>query len=356
MKNLQKFIDKNALLNNFEIIKNDNKNSLICSIIKANAYGHDMKEVIYALNEKTDYFAVFTFDEAIKARKYTTKPILTLGAIDCTRLKKIISKNIEIAVLCKNDIEKIIKKVKKTGQKCAIHLKVDTGMNRLGIKNFNEFKDILNIIENCENIVLKGIFTHIGSEQNATRQIDRFNIFTKQTSLNLLKHYASSNIAVSNKPMDNKSMLRIGIALYGYGKFKNLMPVMSVYAKIININHVKKGEFIGYGIKHKANKNMQTATLAVGYADGLMRCYNKKGFVLIDGQKCKIVADICMGMTIVDVSKVKNIRIGNFAVILGQSGNQRITAQDIAKKSGTSEYEVLTNFSEISCTKRKPVT
>ena len=356
MKNLYKFIDKNALLNNFDIIKKDNENSLICSIIKANAYGHDIKEVIFALNEKTDYFAVFSFDEAIKARKYTNKPILTLGAIDFSRLDKIIDKNIEIAIICKNDLEKIIKKVKKTGKKCAIHLKVDTGMNRIGIKNFNEFKVILNLIENCENIILKGIFTHIGSEQNAKRQIDRFNIFIKQSPVALLKHYASSNISVTNKPTYANSMLRIGIALYGYGRYENLIPVMSVYAKIISVNNIKKGELIGYGTKHRAKKEMKTATIAIGYADGLMRCYSKKGFVLINGQKCKIVADICMGMTIVDISKVKDIKVNSFAVILGQSGNQKITAQDIAKNCGTSEYEILTNFSKLSCTKRKLAT
>jgi len=356
IKNLVKFIDKDALVNNTYLVKKSNYPSLLCAVVKSNAYGHNTESVVSTITDIVDYFAVNDIDEALKVRKNTNKPILIIGAFNPHKLLTGINKNIDFSVFCKKDVQKIVKKVKNAYQKCNIHIKINSGMHRLGISKYSELVEILKIIQQNPLINLVGIFTHIGSGKckRTEKQLQIFKDFCKDIPPNTIQHYANSETAF-NYPLLSSQMARVGIALYGYGIFPNLKPVMSVYAKVINISTVAKGNFIGYEDKHRAKRNMQLAVLSIGYANGLMRCYEKKGWVIINNNKAKIVANICMSMTIVDVSNIK-IKIGDWAIILGKSNDLQITAEDIAKKCKTISYEILTNFGDIPCTKNKPAT
>jgi len=356
IRNLVKFIDKEALIHNAYLVKKSNYPSLLCAVVKSNAYGHDVATVVDTIKNIVDYFAVNDIDEALKIEKYTDKPILIIGAFNQNKLLKGISKNIHFSVFCKKDVLKIEKIVKNTPQKCKIHIKINSGMHRLGISKQSELDEILERIEKNPSINWVGIFTHIGSGKGkrTAKQLQIFQKFCKDLPPNIIQHYANSETAF-NYPLQPTQMARVGISLYGYGSFLYLKPVMSIYAKVINIAFVGKGNYVGYGDKHRAKKDMQIAVLSIGYANGLMRCYEKKGWVIINNNKAKIVANICMSMTIVEVTNIK-VKVGDWAIILGNSSDLQITAEDIAKKCRTISYEILTNFSNIPCTKNKSAT
>lgn len=356
IRNLVKFIDKEALVQNAYAVKKYNYPSLLCAVVKSDAYGHGMETAVDTIKNIADFFAVNDIDEALKIEKFTDKPILIIGAFNSNKLLKGVSKNIHFSVFCKKDAQKIEKIVKNTSKKCNIHIKVNSGMHRLGISRLSELDEILQIIQKNPSMNLAGIFTHIGSGKGkrTKKQLQIFQDFCKNLPPEIIQHYANSETAF-NYPLQPSQMARVGIALYGYGAFPDLKPVMSVYAKIVNVAFVSKGNFIGYGDKHRAKKDMKIAVLSIGYANGLMRCYHKKGWAIVNNQKAKIVANICMSMTIVDVSGIK-VKTGDWAVILGKSKDLRITAEDIAKKCGTISYEILTNFTGIPCTKTPPPT
>ncbi len=357
IKNSLKLINKEALLHNAIIIKKWNYPSKLCAVVKSNAYGHGIEKVIKATQNIVDYFAVNNIKEALIARQYTKKPILVIGVLDYSSINKAIENDIDLGVFCKKDIIKIAKNVKNSTKICKIHIKIDSGMHRLGFEKCCQFCDTLNFLKGNSNIEITGVFTHIGSGKGkrTQAQLTKFNAFCKNISKKCIIHYANSETAFYSKQKQNE-MARVGLALYGYGNFPNLKPVMSVYSRIINISFVKRGKYIGYGNKHKTHSDKMIAVLGIGYADGLMRVYSKKGYVLINGKKAKIIANICMSMTIVDITKIKGVKLGDYAVVLGKSGNLEITANQIAKKCGTIPYEILTNFNSISCTKRKPKT
>ena len=267
----------------------------------------------------------------------------------------VIKNNVEFCVQSLFDVKMLEKYTKKSKKVCNIHIKIDTGMHRLGIHTHRELKRIVNFVNKSPYLTIAGICTHMGGNDSnnlhrTKSQFIKFNNLIDRCELNNIPtHIANTETFLSNN-IYGLNFARIGIGMYGYGHNK-LKPVMSVYAKILNISHIKKDEIIGYGCKNIAKKDLKIAVLNIGYAQGLMRNYYKKGYVLINGKRAKIIANICMDMTIVDISNIKNVKIGNYAVILGKSKNKQITALDIAQKCKTIEYEILTNFNLINCTK-----
>lgn len=357
MKNLVKFINIENLKNNLAILKSKNKNSTICGVLKSDAYGHGLTIVGNALKSNLNYFAVWDEKEAKMLRKWAKTPILILSPPTKQSIIFSIKSNVELLISSREDFELIRQVTKNSKQKCFVHLKLNTGMNRLGFNSSFEICELKNEIEKSKNLKLKGVLTHIGggSKKRTKKQLLLFEKWTKHLPQNILRHFANTD-TLSEISLKSNEMARVGLGLYGYGPFKNLKPVMSIYAKVLNVLDVKKGEYVGYGIKHKAKKNMKIAVLSIGYFNGLMKNYSKKGFVLLKDKKAPFVAEICMNMSIVDITKQKDVKIGDFAVILGQSEHYTITAEQIAKKCNTSCYEILTNFRGIEVTKTKPKT
>lgn len=353
MQNLCKFIDKNALRDNAQILKNC-LGGKICAVLKSDAYGHGIKTVALAIKNFVDFFAVLNTFEA-KQILDLKKPILVLEKPTKKNFEFAIKNNTHQVVFCKKDLEifeKIAKKHNKIGN---FHLKLNTGMNRMGV-DFGEFLEIQKLQKTLPHLRQKGILTHFGSGfgLRSQKQFEKLEMFLEHSPKNVLCHFANSEISSFVKPNENQ-MARLGVAFFGYGKFWGLKPALSVFAKVVNVLQVKKGDFVGYGNKHKAKKDMTVAVLSIGYADGLLRSYHKKGFVILHDKKAKFVADICMNLSMVDVSKIPETKIDDFAIILGESDNLRITAEDVAKKCKTICYEILTNFSKIPVTNKKPV-
>lgn len=352
-ENLYKLINLNNLKNNAQLIKQKFNGTKIYAVIKGNAYGHNLKQCVISLNNIVDGFITVNNTEAIKARKYTDKSIVVIGSLLEKNLTSAIKHNIEFTIQSSFESKLIEKYAKKNKKICKIHIKIDTGMHRLGLHTNRELKKIVNFIKNSCWLELAGVCSHMGGDENGNRtkaQFIKFNEILNECNLfNIPKHIANTETLFLND-IYGLNIARVGIGLYGYGN-KDLQPVMGVFAKILHISHIKAGEFAGYGTNFVAKKNMRIAVLNIGYAQGFMRIYAKRGYVLINGKKAKIIANICMDMTIVDISNIKNVKIGDYAVILGKSKNKEITAKDIAKKCKTIEYEILTNFNLITCTK-----
>lgn len=356
--NLVKFIDREALKDNANLMKKHNYPAKLCAVVKANGYGHGLLEISQLLSPYVDYFATYSASEALQIVLKVDKPVLIIEPFCEKDLATAIEQNIHISVNCKENVLKIEEIAQKSTKICKIHIKIDTGMHRLGVNNTREFCEIVDYITHSLHLELAGVFTHIGDSEHpkgkrTQQQLDRFSKFCCGNNA-ALKHFASSAVACTI-PLSADSMARVGIALYGYGPLKGLQPVLSVFAQVVAIAHAERGEYIGYGNRHRAKRKTRIAVLNIGYAEGLMRCYAQKGFVILRNKKAKICANICMDMTLVDVTDIPEVQVGDWAIVLGSSLSHRITAADIAKKCSTIEYEILTNFRDIENISQKPI-
>ena len=330
MFNLLK-IDCKRLLYNLNIIKK-RTGSKICAMVKANAYGLGVKQVVKILNEKVEFLGVETADEADELAKLTNAKILIVGALQRGRIK-----NYSYAVSSVEDLKYLIKKNKKIN----IHIKVNTGMNRFGC-NFKELKNMVEMIKNSQ-LNLEGVFTHFAtSDRFSDLQYKRFMrakrfilsqglkpIFHADNSANLFKH--------------DLDMVRIGFALYN--ECQIFKPVASIDAKVLQIREIKAGELVGYDYNFVASQKMKIALVSLGYADGFSRKYIGMKLV-INGQFCKVL-NVCMDCFMLDVSAL-NLKVGDSLPILDDNNS----LQKYANFAQFSPYEVMTNFGHIRA-KRK---
>lgn len=322
------------------------KNSRLCAVVKSDAYGHDADKICSILANKVDYFAVSSNDEALKIRKnHPQIPCLVLSPLSKNNLREAIQCNTTFSVQSISELRTLNAVAKNLNKIAYYHVQVNSGMNRFGATQRDEILALLN--HKLPHVRPTGIYTHFGSgdtygDVRAGQQIAIFHALTDNLPYNLIRHFCNSQNALTH-PDEHLDMIRCGLALYGYGD-KNLKPVMQIFAKIIAIQDVKKGDYIGYGLKHIAKKNIRIATLAIGYAKGLPRLWEKDGFVLINNQKAKIFGNICMEATFAEISDIP-AKIGDYATIL--SDLPTLNANTLAKSCHTIPYEILTNFRNI---------
>ncbi len=329
----KKFLDRDFLIENVKNLKGKLPSGCkFCAVVKSNAYGHGASDVVRAIRDLVDYFAVANFREATEIRPLTERPILILCA-DFDDVKKV---KADVGVY---DMEGIAR-LKKLGRPFDIFVALDSGMNRLGVKSKKELMHILKACKASKNINVKGYFSHISDVENVDRCNKQLkNFLSLVPEKNKIMHLASSNFLKLGKNFA-LDMVRFGLSLYSNEK----QDAMRVTAKILQIKIVPKGEYIGYGSKVQASDNMRIAVLDIGYADGLMR-KNVGGDVLICDKRCKIL-NVCMSLSIVDLGKTR-CKVGENAIILGKDKNNQISSQEIALRCDTIPYEILTNFSKL---------
>jgi len=324
------------------------KYPLICAVVKANAYGHGVVDVCPLIAKFIQYFAVANLKEAIEIILLKLKkPILIIGKIDDSEIEMAIKYKINISISDLNQLKLIEKIASKLKIPAFIHIKINCGMNRLGVKLIEEYSQML--IKCCSSnfIFLKGVYTHFSCSNFENIDIlnvqnEKFLKFVQLLQSTVIIH-ASNSMAFMTNPKLTYDMIRAGISIYGYAdNIQNLKPVMQVDAPIIFIQNIKKGEYVGYGTSFKAKKSMQIAVLGLGYADGINRKLSQNGYVVINGNKSNIIGNICMDMFMVDITDL-NIK-SNYATILGKNGDEVITANELAKLCDTIPYEILTNF------------
>lgn len=347
MKSFSNYIiDTRAILYNISQFKKINSSTKICAVVKADGYGLGINNFIKEIEHKVDYFAVACYIEAKKLRKYTKKPILVLNFVPVKNLTSCVENNISITIYNYNQIKQVSKKIKKG--KIKVHFAINTGMNRIGFNNIQEFVLAYNKTKKAKNIECDGIFTHFFNATNNKDTQKQACIFKQFVSNikddNIIIHTSASDASFLYKNY-NFDMVRLGICLYGESNAKvKLKPVLTITSKIINLTQIKKGQSVGYGKSFIAKKDMFIATVPLGYADGIMRAYAKNGKVIINNKYCKIVGNICMDMFMCDVSGIKS-KIGDTVILIGKNiQDKKITVSEVAKKCNTISYEILTNI------------
>ncbi len=350
-------INLDAIAHNVRTIKEIvGRNTQIIAVVKANAYGHGAVEVSQvALENGVAILAVGVVEEGIILRKAGIKaPILICGLTLEDQLEPLLSYNLTPTICDLQILEALSKVAGENGKTVGIHIKIDTGMGRLGVsppKTLNFVKKI----SKMRNIKIEGIFTHLAATNEkdgiyTKMQFDEYKkalLELEKEGINIpLKHIANS-AAILNSSSMYLDAVRPGIILYGLfpspksERTVELKPATEFKTKIIFLKKVSPGKSIGYGRTYITTKPTKVATLPVGYADGYSRLLSNKGEVLVRGERAPIIGRICMDLCMIDVTHIPQVQIGDEVVLWGRQGSEIIWAEEIAGKIGSIVYEVI---------------
>lgn len=351
-------VNLDNLAHNMQNIKKITKSKEIMAVVKADAYGHGAIDIVpVLLRNGAKSLAVAVLSEAIELRKSGIKcPILILGFTPPSFIDEILRYNIEQTVYSYEFAQELSKVAREKNEIAKIHIALDTGMGRIGyLKEEESLEEILKISK-LPNIKVEGVFSHFSSadEEDKTYtkvQIDRFDWFCRELikkGVSIGKRHISNSAAIIELSDCDLDAVRPGIILYGYypsNEVKkdriSLKPVMSLKTNVVNIKKVKAGEYIGYGRAFKTEKETVIATLPVGYADGYSRLLTGKAKVLVRGEYAPVVGKICMDQCMIDITHIKDIKVGEEVILIGEDGNNKITAEEIGDLIGTISYEIL---------------
>lgn len=388
-------INKDALLHNLRqflnLIGPDVK---LMAVVKANAYGHGLKEIATIIHhskfiiQNSIWFGVDSIDEALILRQQgVVAPILTLGYVPLDRLGEAVENDVRFTVYNRETIEMVDKvksqnsKVKITTQnsKVKIHLKIETGVFRQGILA-EDLPDFIKFVQQYPQIEIEGISTHFANIEDTTDhsyaqgQLDAFKaVLERLKGLGIdipVKHTACSAAAVLF-PETHFNMVRLGISMYGLWSSKetfvsarntslresstneaipsniNLQPVLSWKSIIAQIKKIPAGTPVSYGLTERVSRDSRVAVVPVGYYDGYDRKLSSVGNVLICGRRCKVLGRVCMNMMVVDVTDAPEAKLEDEVVLLGAQGGEKISAEELAQKIGTINYEVVTRINPL---------
>ncbi|PHS54422.1 MAG: alanine racemase [Lutibacter sp.] len=350
-------IDLNAIDFNFNYFKSKlHKNTKVLVVVKAFGYGSSAVEIARFLASKVDYFAVAYSDEGIALRKAGIEtPILVLHPQKCN-LDNIIQYNLEPNIYSVRLLTNFIEKTQISKlQNYPIHVKFNTGLNRIGF-NSNDISEIVSTLKNQPSVYVKSIFSHVAASEDLNerkftlQQISSFNTLTKEFISHLnyspFKHMLNTSGIINYSEEAQFDMVRLGIGVYGFGNNENetkkLQNVLTLKSIISQINTLKKGETIGYNRAFKATSTIKTATIPIGHADGISRQLgNGVGYIFINNIKAPIVGNVCMDMMMVDISTI-DCNEGDEVVIFK---NQQHIDQ-LSNIINTIPYEILTAISQ----------
>ena len=364
-------INNSVLKKNIEeIISKYDKYKYYIGVVKGNAYGHGDYIVNDLIKGGINYLATSSLEEAISIRKYNKEiPILCLEPISLTYIKEILANNITITIDSIEYLDELLK-IDIT-KKLKVHLKLDTGMNRLGFTKNETVLEAISLIKETKNIILEGLYTHLAtsgiSDPYYDKQINKFIELTNDVNLKEIPivHIGRSMTLVNHPRLPFASGIRLGIAMYGFNnsinppkglrklkrdlKLKrfnisesiltndlNLKTAFSLYTEVMSLRKVKKGEFVGYGAKYIAKENIIVATLPIGYFDGIKK---EMKYVSINNKKYEIIGDICMDMTTIKVDE--SVKLHDKVEIFGNN----IKIKEVTKRLNTNAYHLLTSIS-----------
>lgn len=349
--------------NTKQIRKIVNDKTDIMVIIKADAYGHGAVEVAkVALYNGASALGVAISDEGIQIRNNNINvPILILGYTPEAKIDEVIKYNLIQTVFTYEMAEAISKVATKLEKIAQIHIKIDTGMSRIGfLPNDKAIDDIIKISK-LKNIEINGIFTHFATSDEIDKSFTYKQAQIYQNFVNKLealgvyipvKHVSNSG-AIIDLPEFAFNMVRAGIILYGMypseevDKSKiDLKPAMSLKTQVSYIKEISSNSPVSYGRTYYTTTNTKIATIPVGYADGYSRALSNKGRVLINGEYANIIGRICMDQFMIDVTHIQNVNIGDDVILIGEQNDKAVTAQEIAKLIGTINYEVVCMISK----------
>ncbi|MDY0361302.1 MAG: alanine racemase [Desulforegulaceae bacterium] len=335
------------------------KNTSLMAVVKADGYGHGSVEVgKKALESGASVLGVARAEEALKLRADKIScPILTLGYPCEGMINEICENNIEVSVYDYETARLVSSKAKEINKKIRVHIKIDTGMGRVGISgDEDQIEAQVTKIKALENIEPVGIFTHFATADEkdleyAHFQMNKFSSVIKkleQKKIGFNFYHCANSAGLMNIKESRNSLVRPGIAIYGLypspevdRSIVELFPAMTLKARIVQVKNVKKGSYVSYGRTWKAEKNSKLATITLGYADGFSRLLSSKTDFLINGKKAPVRGRICMDLCVADVTEIENVNPGDYAVIFT---DKIITADYHAQKTGTINYEIVSSL------------
>lgn len=353
-------IDLGALSHNFAEVKRRVAGRKILAVVKAQAYGHGaVRTARHMLGLGADMLGVALVEEGRELREAgIVAPILVMGALFPGQAEAVVRWDLTPVVFAPDLVAALSAASVRAGKTCAVHVKIDTGMGRIGLSPDDAPRFIAETAA-AEGLVVEGLMTHfadadLGDKNFADRQADRFLQLIKELEAKgivvPLRHAANS-AAVLDFPRALLTMVRPGLMLYGYNPLEaaqgapDLRPALSLTTKVAFLKNVPAGTPVSYGRTFVTARPSRIASIPIGYADGYSRALSNRGTALIRGRRAPVAGRVCMDMTMLDVTDIPGAAEGDDVILIGGDGAERITAGDIAALTGTIPYEVLCGIS-----------
>ncbi len=351
-------IDLDALTHNLdEIHRCISEGTKIIAVVKADGYGHGAVPLAEVMEKREDVwgYAVATPEEAEEL--YTNeikKPILILGYTFPEYDEQIVKEELRPAVFSLIRAEQLSEEAVRQNKICKIHIKLDTGMSRIGFQVTEQSADEIAQIAKLPNIMIEGIFTHFSKADETDKTFtkkqadayDQMIEWLEERQVSIPVHHVSNSAGIVDLPEYNKDIVRAGIILYGLWpsdevKKENidLQPLLSLKSHVVHVKELEPGRIISYGGTFEVEKPMRIATVPVGYADGYPRSLSNKGYVLIHGKRAAICGRVCMDQMMVDVTDIADVCPGDEVTVIGRDGAECITLEELGDLSGRFNYE-----------------
>ena len=361
-------LDRDAPDHNLQQLRKGlGKGTILCAVVKANAYGHGVKQIV-PLFGSADWFAVNSLEEGVELREIGEKrPVLILGHVPLAELGEAVRNNLDLTVYNRETLAALTRLDLKRIGSARLHLKVETGTGRQGVLP-GQVRGFVEQLQSIPGAELVGVSTHFANIEDtlnhdyAQSQLDKF-----QQALKVLEElkvkpqyiHTAASAAVILFDKTHFNLVRAGIGIYGlwpsretylstllgHRPVPDLRPVLAWKTRLVQIKELPEGSYIGYGCTYRATRPIRVGVLPVGYADGYDRKLGNTAYVLIRGKRAPVIGRICMNLTMVDISDIPQAGLEEEVVLLGQDGEERITAETMAEWAGTINYEVVTRIS-----------
>ncbi|MGY3782549.1 alanine racemase [Gemella taiwanensis] len=346
-------VNLDALLNNYNKLNSLNNEKIGLAVVKADSYGLGSKVIAEHLYQNgVRHFATATLEEALELKDVIKDSmVLVLGVINSQNVKYAVENNVSLTCPSKEWLEESLVHLQQIEGKLKIHVKLDTGMGRIGASDLEELKEIDNLLDS-EKIDFEGIFSHYSNADGEDDNYDNYQTENFERSLKIFTHKpkyihienSAGTVKYSNRD-DQYNLTRIGIAMYGCYPSGNieklekvqLEPVASLVSKVTHVKKFQAGQKLGYGVSYEAKQDEYIATVPIGYADGLLR--RAQGFkIRVGSEECEIVGRVCMDQLMVRCSK--NVKVGDDVLFFGEYSGQKVSVDEFAEYQNTISYEI----------------
>jgi alanine racemase len=337
----------------------------LCAVVKSNAYGHGMAQMV-GLLPSADWLAVNSLEEGLELRELgVSKPVLVLGHVLLERLHEAVEADLRLTVYNRETLDTLcrIHLLPKTAR---LHLKIETGTARQGIP-IDEIGRFVKRMDGIEGVELEGVSTHFANiEDTLNHDYSEYQLEEFRRALQVLENrgrmppilHTASTAAAILFPQTHFHMIRAGIGLYGlwpsretfisarmgHRRVPDLRPVMAWKTRIVQLKTLQEGSFVGYGCTYRATRRTRLAVLPVGYADGYDRKLGNNAYVLVNGKRAPVIGRVCMNLTMIDVTDIAHVKLENEVVLLGTWDGETISAETLAGWAGTINYEIVTRI------------
>lgn len=352
-------INLDAAAYNFNSMKeNLTEGTKIIAVLKTDGYGHGAVPIARMVQEY-EYlwgFAVATVEEALLLRRAgIRKPVLILGYVFPDACEEIVQNEIRPTIFTFDSARQFSEEAVRQGKTVHLHIKVDTGMSRIGLKDDEESADLVREISQLSNVEIEGLYTHFAradekDKADVRRQLMRYQAFAelvKAKGVEIRMHHCSNSAGIFDLKEANLDAVRAGISIYGLYPSEEvnhlavpITPVLTLKSHVVYVKDIEPGTSVSYGGTFTAEKSMRIATIPVGYGDGYPRSLSGKGRVLIRGRQAPVLGRICMDQFMVDVTHIPGVRAGDMVTLIGSDGGNGITMEDLGELSGRFNYEL----------------